>query len=351
MAKIYNPSTGSMTVLYNGESFSVDKDHPNYKELLYSFQENDFSTFVDLTKVANGVKVYIQKDSSGNKTGLELVDDKIYYNGKELHSTLVSRITGMKQEGHQIEYMMVFLENLLKNPSNRAVEELYDFLMNKNLPITEDGCFLAYKSVNRDFLAKHPGCNLTLVQGEVIQNRINNAVGQVIECVRNEVDDERGHECSKGLHVGGLQYSGPNGWYHSYGDKVVIVKVNPADVVSVPKDHNAQKVRVCRYEVVEEYKSDLPDYSTCPNSGCNCDDDYEDDDWDEEDEVEFICPEDVEPGDIITFVYKGERRVCVVESLGFTTITCYLAKGDTSYNGERAYRTFSIDEMEEVLYY
>lgn len=350
MAKIYNPSTGSMTVLYNGESFSVDKDHPNYKELLSSFQENDFETFADLTKVANGVKVYIQKDSLGNKTGLELVDDKVYYNGRELHSSLVSRITGMKQEGHQIEYMMAFLENLLKNPSNRAVEELYDFLMNKSLPITEDGCFLAYKSVTSDYLAKYTGCNLTLTQGGVVNNRINNAVGQVIECVRNEVDDERGNECSKGLHVGGLQYSGPNGWYHSYGDKVVIVKVNPADVVSVPKDHNAQKVRVCKYEVVEEYKFDLPDYSTCCGSGCDCDE-YEEEDWEDDDELDYVCPEDLEPGDIIGFVYKNEPRVCVVESVGVSTVTCYLAKGDTSYDGERAYRTFSMDEMELVLYY
>ena len=40
-------------------------------------------------------------------------------------------------------------------------------------------------------------------------------------------------------------------------DKIVIVKINPKDVVSVPNDCNCEKLRTCRYEVVGEYQGEL----------------------------------------------------------------------------------------------
>jgi hypothetical protein len=354
MAKIFNPVDQSMTVLVNGQAYSVDKSHPNHKELLLAFNEGRLDDFATLTKTSEGTKVYVEKDSQGNKTGLELVDDKVYYNGTELHSTLVDRILGMRREGHKIEYMLEFLRNLMQNPSSRSVNELYDFLTNKNLPITEDGCFLAYKSVCSDYSSKAKDINITLLQGKVVNGGIYNAVGEVIECPRNEVDDERDNECSKGLHVGGLQYSGPNGWYHSRGDKVVIVKINPKDVVSVPKDHNAQKVRVCKYEVIEEYQFVLPEYSTC-ESYCSCSgedfyDDYEDED---EEEFDYVDPSVLDGGETVCFDYHGKMRFITVESSNpFNgTVTGLLLMDDPSFNGQQSYRTFQIADMNECQYF
>lgn len=354
MAKIFNPVDQSMTVLVNGMAYSVDKNHPNHAELLLAFNENRLDDFALLTKTSEGTKVYVEKDGSGNKTGLELVGEKIFYNGVELHSTLVDRILGMRKEGHKIEYMVEFLTNLMQNPSSRSVNELYDFLTNKNLPITEDGHFLAYKSVCSDYSSKAKEINITLLQGKVVNGGIYNAVGEVIECPRNEVDDERGNECSKGLHVGGLAYSGPNGWYHSYSDKVVIVKVNPKDVVSVPKDHNAQKVRVCKYEVVEEYKAVLPEYSTCESHcNCVCDDFYDDYEDDYEEEIDYLDPSELVVGATISFNYDGKKRVINVDSLNSNsgTVTGLLLSGDASFSGERSYRTFHFEEIEDLMLY
>src|SRR5690606_20680398 len=96
MAKIYNPVDQSMTVLHNGQAYSVDRNHPNHSELLKAFNDEDFDSFVELTKTSAGVKNFVEKDSSGNQTGLTVYGDKILYNGRELHSTLVDRIVGMK---------------------------------------------------------------------------------------------------------------------------------------------------------------------------------------------------------------------------------------------------------------
>jgi hypothetical protein len=72
---------------------------------------------------------------------------------------------------------------------------------------------------------------------------------------RAKVDDNRSVGCSQGLHAGALNYVAGYGSLDA-GDKIVIVKINPKDVVSVPNDCNCEKLRTCRYEVVAEYKDD-----------------------------------------------------------------------------------------------
>ena len=36
------------------------------------------------------------------------------------------------------------------------------------------------------------------------------------------------------------------------GERTVIVKINPRDVISIPSDYNNSKGRACRYEVIGE---------------------------------------------------------------------------------------------------
>jgi hypothetical protein len=129
------------------------------------------------------------------------------------------------------------MDRLMDNPSKRAVDELYRFLEACDLPITNDGHFLAYKRVRGDFTDIHSG-------------RFDNSVGAKPRLRRNEVDEDSNRTCSHGLHVCSAAYlphfgSGP-------GNRVVVVKVDPADVVAVPQDYNNAKMRVCAYEVVED---------------------------------------------------------------------------------------------------
>ena len=86
------------------------------------------------------------------------------------------------------------------------------------------------------------------------------------------------------------------------GDRIVIVKINPRDVVSVPSDCNCEKLRTCQYEVVGEYQGELlkPLYSANFNDdeyqGYD-DEDYQIDDeywdrFDDEDEDDYEDDED-----------------------------------------------------------
>ena len=139
----------------------------------------------------------------------------------------------------------------------RSVVELYNFLQHKYLPITPDGCFIAYKG-----LTKYSGPESTdkmgrkLVSGDLVDKytgkSYRNNVGDKNSMHRRNVDDDANRGCSEGLHVGSLEYATE---YASGGD-VVLCKIDPANVVSVPHDCNCQKVRVSEYEVVGIYNQE-----------------------------------------------------------------------------------------------
>jgi hypothetical protein len=78
---------------------------------------------------------------------------------------------------------------------------------------------------------------------------MDNSVGKTVEMERNTVDDNASNTCSTGLHFCSLSYLDHFGGSDS---RVMVLKINPRDVVSIPADYNATKGRACRYEVIDE---------------------------------------------------------------------------------------------------
>jgi hypothetical protein len=70
---------------------------------------------------------------------------------------------------------------------------------------------------------------------------------------RNFVCDDAGIGCSDGFHAGSLDYAEGFG----RGGNLMVVEINPADVVSVPNDSDCQKLRTCKYKVVSLFKRKL----------------------------------------------------------------------------------------------
>ena len=227
---------GTMTIVLNNESHSIGYDHPNYIHIKECLVNNDEESMIPLLNIPESILNYTDEN-------VTIEAGVLKYKDEEIHNSLTERIMTMMRDGFPFQPMIKFLGNILENPSNRAVQELYSFLEHKNLPITEDGCFLAYKAVNKNYMDKYSGT-------------IDNSVGQSVTMQRRKVDDNCNNGCSDGLHVGALDYVES---YRNEGneDKVVIVKVNPQDVVSVPTDSECQKVRCCSYEVVADYTGPL----------------------------------------------------------------------------------------------
>ena len=234
-------SGNNCTVYYNGVMYTFNQEHFNYASLKEAVRNEDYDKFVELYNENNPISHAINNTTI---EGVTYVDGVVYVNGEAVHNSLTERINSLASEGYSFDSLIKFLENLNQNPSANSVEQLYLFLERKNLPITDDGCFLAYKSVRDDYKDKYSGT-------------IDNSIGKIVKIERNKVDDNKEKHCSYGLHVGALDYSGPGGWYNNSSDKVVVVKVNPKDAVSVPTDHSYTKLRVCEYEDIADYVAPL----------------------------------------------------------------------------------------------
>jgi hypothetical protein len=166
---------------------------------------------------------------------------------------LAQKILSLIKENLPVTIFEKFWENLQKNPSRTSVNELYDFLSYKELPITDGGCFIAYRGLKSDWYSVKGNLQTKVLKGKVNSvGQIYNGVGEEIEIERNSCDDNRENNCAMGCHAGSFNYS--RGW--SQG-KIIAVKINPKDVVSVPKDYDCQKLRCCAYTVISEVKDEL----------------------------------------------------------------------------------------------
>ena len=231
----------NIVVVIGNNSHTVSSTHISYEKLKEAIKAGNWNTVQDLIEPKKIVLNYGQ----GN---VEVQGEKLYWKGKEFHNYLAAKFIEMYQEGFPVEPMVNFMENLMSNPSKRAVEELYAFLEKGNLPITADGCFLAYKKIRNDYMDIHSGT-------------MNNSVGNVVEMVRNEVDDNKDRTCSTGLHFCSLDYLSHFGGHDS---RTVVLKINPRDVVSIPADYHSTKGRACRYEVIDEINQSAADAFIAP---------------------------------------------------------------------------------------
>jgi len=224
--------SGTISAFIEGNIYTIDPEHRNYSKILDAVKAKDWTSFLDLVDLSRKIRDYI------HSTDVEIKDGVILFQGEVIHNTLTERVIKFMQEDLPFKPLLNFLINLMDNPSKRAVNELYTFLDVGKLPITEDGYFLAFKNVRADYRDIHSGT-------------FNNSVGSVCSMKRNSVCDDKDQTCSTGLHFCSIDYL-PN-FRDSNGGKTMILKINPADVVSIPADYNNTKGRTCKYEVIGEY--------------------------------------------------------------------------------------------------
>ena len=248
MKTAYILTQNSLTVTMNGKVHAINSSHPGWKAAIAALKKKDDQALQEALDTKKAFAKY-----TGNK--VEVRNGVLYFDNAPIHSVLADRIVSFMQNGLPHDALVAFLGRLLANPSRRAVQELYTFLEHKHLPITDKGTFLAYKSVRNDWRDHHSGT-------------FDNHVGNTLSMRRNDVDDNADHHCSYGFHAGSLSYASS---FHRHG-RLLIVEIDPADVVSIPKDCNCQKLRTCRYVVVSEFTGPLPTDYQKPESESEAED-------------------------------------------------------------------------------
>lgn len=251
--KYITNATSIILLLSDNSKVRVLKTDKSYPKILKTFELDKDEQEAAIKKILS--PTIAGKSAVKSVDGFDVIDDQIFYDGERLPEALETKVLSIMKDGLPLTHFQKFWENLKENPACHVVNEsgFYDFLDYKELPITEDGCFIAYRGVQDDYYSKSGSKTTKVLQGTVNdRGQIFNGVGEVIEVARRGVSDNRDVYCHEGsLHIGSYDYA------RAWASKLVLVKVNPRDVVSVPRDCNAQKCRVCKYEVIGDFKEEI----------------------------------------------------------------------------------------------
>ena len=255
------------------------ESHANFDEIVDAVQEAvadpygvDGQALLDLFDIS----VAVQKRLEPLSERISVANGRVYLDGDEVENALTRQIVRFLEEGvDDWEPLVEFFENVQANPNAHSRSQLFEWLDRRDFTIDDSGCIIGYKGVTSNLKSIHSGPGI--VNGVRQTGQLDNSPGNTVEMARSQVTSDPTLGCHIGLHVGTYEYAA------SFGHKVLKVQVNPRDVVSVPTDCDAQKMRCCRYVVLEETASKVDSAYWQPTAVAD-DDWYEDDDdyeWDD----------------------------------------------------------------------
>lgn len=211
---------------------------------LHAVHNDDYETIEDILDKPRGINRYFEEH------GIQVVDGVLRYGDKELNSYAATKAIQFVEQGLPAGALINFLKRVEQNPSYRAVQDLYKFLEFNGMPLTPEGHFMAYKKVRRVCETRPPMSGAVYQFVDIYTQQICNDPGENVWMPRNQVDENPDRTCSRGLHVCSYDYLPKFG--RENGDTVVMVSVDPADVVAIPHEYDNAKMRVCAYKVVRE---------------------------------------------------------------------------------------------------
>lgn len=221
-----------VNLVVNGTVYAADNTNPHFAKIIEACLAEDFEQARKLLRIGKGIEEF--------SDGFFLYrDGKLFFADEELHGVLVQKIVKGFSEGLDMKRYIRFIELSMENQQN-SVDEMWNFLKHNDIEINENGLIVGYKKVS-----DHDGVLKDSHTGTVV-----NKLGTVVKMPRTLVNNNKNETCSHGLHVGSMKYV-----KEFYGDTVIRVLVNPADVVSVPTDYNGMKMRCSEYfvEAVVDY--------------------------------------------------------------------------------------------------
>lgn len=316
-----DPKGKFLSIFYSdGGSDTIPETHLSFQAIIEkllsgSNDDEEIRTLANVFETINTkMSALSERVSVDNKT--------VYFDGDPLAGELSEIIRAMFQEGRSLDFkpLVNFLEKAHTNPSLKSVDELYRWIKNGDLVIDHEGDIIAYKTVKVDKNGKgvsiHQGT--AFVNGESFTGNIPNVPGTVITMPRSTVDPNAFVDCSTGLHAGTYDYAQKFAkWNSSETTRLVLVKINPRDVVSVPHDEGSAKMRVARYTVLHETEERQP--TSFYSNDLSVENDYEEDEeWDETD-CEYWDDEEDEDGEEEEETPEPVTEVKLSESAKFFT--------------------------------
>jgi hypothetical protein len=263
---------GRQITVYHNDSiltFNREENEKLFLQVRELYKVADYEAISKLVLTAEDINFkYADSELSISKDGVVTINKEV------LPSSLSKVIVALYKEDAPIDCFINFWNKLNQNPSNKAVNRLYEFIERHNITILPDGDLLLYRVVKR---TEEPGVFVDLYTGTMKQ-----AIGDTVKMLRNKVVDDNLINCGPGLHTSNFNYTKYYGNAYSGQDAVINVSVNPANIVSIPIDQNCAKLRVCEFTILEENTALTEIRQTYYNNQLKLESSYEDAEYDED---------------------------------------------------------------------
>lgn len=195
----------SFTVFLEGKLLAFTVDHPNYEKAQQAINELRWDDLSDLVDLPTRISTFAEGR-------LEVRGGSVFYKGEPLESYATQKLIERMDNGQSYSALINFLDKLMSNPSSECRERAYQFFeANPDMALFEDGDVLAYK---------REGSN-PYAPATTVKNELGSTVGN-----RNYLTNR--------------------------GARLLAVKVNPADILAVPKDHARGCLSVTCYTILAE---------------------------------------------------------------------------------------------------
>ena len=228
----YVISANSATVIRDTESRTVQSDSPTYDVVVQHLIKGEYDKAWELADIKKAIETFSNGIVEVNEA------EEVLLHGQVIRNGMAEKLIQMVKDGESgVEAFAKFMEAVMMDvASDHVREQLWPFIESQCIELNSDGTFTGYRAVRHDYMDKHSGT-------------FDNSVGQTPSIPRNLVDSDPNTPCSAGLHVGSLAYAEA---FRTGNDRLIKVKCHVRDVVSVPYDYNAGKLRCCRFTVVED---------------------------------------------------------------------------------------------------
>lgn len=250
----------SIIVSEGSVSVVIAASDPTYgpvRRYLAEERGGDFATVRDLVDTFRaGVKAAAAEAvavvDGGGVTGQAEAEPYRITHGDPVEEVVLAAAIRLTNSNADLAPLGAFLRRLEANPSPASRSQLFGWLKAGGFTLTAEGFIVGYKSVRTDGRSAHEGRERVTVETqdgsvETVTGHVPYPVGASVWMARDLVNDDRNSACAVGLHVGTYDYA------HGFSEQMLVVLVDPADVVSVPVDSRAQKMRVCRLYVAARH--------------------------------------------------------------------------------------------------
>lgn len=233
----------------------LGEGHPRFEGIVTALVRDGDEAETEVRDLADVFGALVRATNDGRVVA---INGRLYLDGERVPSDMEDVVaTSGSGTGDDLTALAAFVTRIA-DCDDDVRENLPAWLKQAGLRVDEDGNIWGYKAVRKvgeGFESFHAGPRNgngdgVRVDGVPVTGHVPQAVGSKVTMPRDAVDADRGVGCGTGLHVGSLDYAEDFGGGGGGDSAMLLVRVRPEDVVSVPSHARFRKMRVCAYEVM-----------------------------------------------------------------------------------------------------